>query len=433
MLQIRAVPHLNSRPSLQTLFRVLSLVVVLSIGAGCGQAVAATAFDPEAALRGVNFDPAVTDGNGQGEGHSNPGNGLLDLDEMVLVAAVVNDPTYDASSRGGASHAEVRPVFDRTRAAVHAEVSPLLERFPTAADMVTGYLMIGTEESITSIGHMTTMFGAPLQGDYAPVRLMARFFGPSGDADGDGVTNRDEYAAAREKGTSYVDAALNPDIRNSGDSQMSAAPAQKKIVGILLYPGFEVLDVFGPVEMWSYVPDFKLVYIAEKSGPVTSTQGAVVMAEFGFTDAPAVDILLVPGGVGTIPELNNSALIDYIRSVHRNSELTTSVCTGSALLAKAAVLDGLKATSNKRFFSLAVKQSEQVKWVVDARWVEDGKVFTSSGVSAGTDMALAVVARLHGVDTARQLASSVEYEWHEAADVDPFARFSDWTPPAANR
>ena len=420
---------MRSGPTRPRRILFLCLAGVLAFALVSLRAEDRSGFDPEAALRGVNFDPAVTDGNGPGDGHTNAGNGILDVDEMALVAAVLARSDYDASAHGGASHTEVQAVFDRTRTLVRTDVAPLLDRFPTAADMVTGYLMVGTEASISAIGHMTAMFGAPLKADYTQARQMARFFGPDGDADGDGVSNRLEHAAAANDRNRYLDAALNADIREKGVPQMTAAQASKKTVGILLYPGFEVLDVFGPVEMWSYVPDFKLVYVAEKAGPVKSAQGVEVMAEFGFGDAPQIDILMVPGGIGTIAELENATLIDYVRRVHASTELTTSVCTGSALLAKAGALDGLKATSNKRFFSMAAKQSDQVKWVVEARWVEDGKVFTSSGVSAGTDMALAVVARLHGMDTARQLASSVEYTWHDNAANDPFARFSDWPAP----
>ena len=383
-------------------------------------------FDPAAALKGVNFDPATTDGNGPASGHTTSPNGLPDVDEMTLIAHVVNDPAFDRSATGGASHAPVRAVWDGLVAAASTDLVPLLDRLPTATHMVTGYLMIGTEDSITTITHMVAMFGAPLQADYSAARDMARWFGPDGDADGDGVTNREEHAAARAAGLDYAAVALNPDIARKGAPAMTAVAEKKKTVGILLYPGFEVLDVFGPVEMWSYVPDFQLVYIAEKAGPVKSTQGVAVVADHGFDDAPALDILMVPGGIGTIPELENAALLDYIRNVNAGTELTTSVCSGSALLAKAGLLDGLKATSNKRFFSLAAKQSDKVDWVVEARWVEDGKFFTSSGVSAGTDMALAVVARLHGAETARNLASGVEYEWHENPAEDPFAQFADW-------
>lgn len=401
---------------------------------GCGSdpdagTVSDERFDPPSALKGVNFDPATTDGNGPMNGHNTSGNGIPDADEMALIAAVINDPATDHTATGGVSQVEVKAAWTRFTGNTRTDLAGLIDRFPTAPHMVTGYLMIGTPDSIATIRHMVEMFGAPLRGDYSEARGLEKWFGPDGDADGDGVKNRAEHAAAIANGSSYVDAALDPAIREAGTPRgTNIAVATKKTVGILLYPGFEVLDVFGPVEMWSYVPDFQLVYIAEKAGPVKSFQGIEVIADRGFGDAPAIDILMVPGGFGTTPALENRAILDYIRDVHATSELTTSVCSGSALLARAGVLDELKATSNKRFFSLAATQSDQVDWVVPSRWVEDGKVFTSSGVSAGIDMALAVVARLHGIEAARSIASGVEYQWHEAAGEDPFARYADWPP-----
>ena len=100
-----------------------------------------------------------------------------------------------------------------------------------------------------------------------------------------------------------------------------------------------------------------------------------------------------------------------------------SVCSGSAILAKAGVLDGRRATSNKQFFALATAQSHKVKWAEKARWVEDGPFVTSSGVSAGTDMALAVIARIYGEAKARELSELTEYERQTDADRDPFHRF----------
>ena len=204
-------------------------------------------------------------------------------------------------------------------------------------------------------------------------------------------------------------------------AQAAATPPGRKVVGVVLYPGFEVLDVFGPVEMWANVPSLQVLLIAQKAGLVRSAQGASVNADHGFDTAPPLDILMVPGGTGTLAELNNPVLLDYLRQQDRRTELTTSVCTGSALLAKAGLLKGRRATSNKRFFSLATAQDPEVRWVKQARWVEDGKYFTSSGVSAGTDMSLAVVARLHGVDQARRLARALEYQWSEDPNNDPFA------------
>lgn len=194
-----------------------------------------------------------------------------------------------------------------------------------------------------------------------------------------------------------------------------------RLVGVVLYPNFEVLDVFGPVEMWAYVPDFQVVMVSESGGPVRSTQGVEVVAAYSFENAPQLDILMVPGGSGTRVELNNPAMLDFIRRQNEKTTFTTSVCTGSALLAKAGLLKGRKATSNKNFFSLAVDQDPSVDWQRRARWVEDGKFITSSGVSAGTDMALGLIAKVRGKDVARMLARNLEYEWNEDPANDPFA------------
>ena len=210
-------------------------------------------------------------------------------------------------------------------------------------------------------------------------------------------------------------------------AQATAQPAATSIkvptktVGIILYPGFEVLDVFGPAEMWANVPDLKVIMIAERKGAVRSAQGVTVNADYDFASAPPLDIMMVPGGIGTFTELKNAAFLDFLRAEDRTTALTTSVCTGSALLAKAGLLAGHRATSNKKFFSLAVSQDPKVAWVKHARWVEDGKYVTSSGVSAGTDMALGVIARLYGKDQARLLARTLEYQWSEDPTNDPFA------------
>ncbi len=225
-------------------------------------------------------------------------------------------------------------------------------------------------------------------------------------------------AALRRRFLSLTMAAL---VAAPGVVWGQAAPTQK-VLGVVLYPGFEVLDVFGPVEMWAYVREFKVVMVAERAGPVRSAQGVSVVADYSFAPAPPLDIMMVPGGNGTLTELTNPVFLDYIRAQHQRTELTTSVCTGSALLAKAGILRGHKATSNKAFFSLAVDQDPEVEWIAKARWVEDGKILTSSGVSAGTDMALGMVAKLYGKDRARALARSLEYEWHEDPNDDPFTR-----------
>jgi transcriptional regulator GlxA family with amidase domain len=197
-----------------------------------------------------------------------------------------------------------------------------------------------------------------------------------------------------------------------------------RTLGAVLYPQFELLDLYGPLEMFGALgPALRIVTVAEQRGPVASAQGPATLAEHGFDDAPKLDLVLVPGGVGTFPQLANEALLAFLRARVREAERMMSVCTGSALFAKAGLLDGRRATSNKQFFDLARAQGPKVDWVPEARWVEDGPMVTASGVSAGIDMALAVIAALHGRAVATQIAELTEYEWHTDPTRDPFVRF----------
>ncbi len=202
------------------------------------------------------------------------------------------------------------------------------------------------------------------------------------------------------------------------------------VLGAVLYEGFELLDMFGPLEMFTALPADQLttVMVAEDKGPVKAGSMAMspmptFIADYGFDDAPDLDLILIPGGIGTIAELDNDKMLSFLRARVPAAQITTTVCTGSALLAKAGLLDGRKATTNKMFFNLAASQSEKVDWQEKARWVEDGEFVTSSGVSAGMDMALAVIARLFGEDTALRIAIGAEYTWHRDADTDPFAQY----------
>lgn len=215
-----------------------------------------------------------------------------------------------------------------------------------------------------------------------------------------------------------------PALAEPAPSDAPAAPAKaKRTLGIVLYPKFELLDVYGPAEIFGNVGGkLKVVMVAQKAGPVASTQGPQVIADYGFDDCPPLDLILVPGGIGTLAELRNETLLDWMRTRAADAEIVMSVCSGSALLAKAGLLDGRKATSNKRYFSIATDQGPKVHWVRQARWVDDGDRVTSSGVSAGIDMALAVVGRLYGTKTAETIADSCEYQWHRDADSDPFYR-----------
>jgi transcriptional regulator GlxA family with amidase domain len=198
-----------------------------------------------------------------------------------------------------------------------------------------------------------------------------------------------------------------------------------RTLGVVLFPGFEVLDVFGPLEIFGNMrarEHFRTCTVAATSGPVESAQVARAVADHGFDDAPTLDMLLVPGGIGTRTEVDNAALLDWLRRRAATAEIVMSVCTGAALLARAGLLDGLKATTNKFAFHWVASQGPNVDWVRQARWVDAGKFVTSSGVTAGIDMSLAVVARLHGTELAEMLATFAEHEWHRDPGWDPFAK-----------
>ncbi len=193
------------------------------------------------------------------------------------------------------------------------------------------------------------------------------------------------------------------------------------LTGVVIFDDFEALDVFGPVQMWGRLPDRPLVFVSPDGMPARSAQGAIVMADYSFDGAPQLDLLMVPGGPGTRKLVQDPPLLSFVRKQHQRTNWTTSVCTGAAILAGAGILDGRRATTNKAAFDWVTSQSNAVRWVNNARWVIDGKVATSSGVSAGTDMALAMVRELFGRETADKVARAAEYVWRDDADDDPFA------------
>ena len=195
-----------------------------------------------------------------------------------------------------------------------------------------------------------------------------------------------------------------------------------RTIGVLLFDQFELLDVFGPLEMFGLLnEDFAIRLVAEVGSDVASAQGPRSIIDDHFADARSYDVLLVPGGMGTRREVENAALLRWLAQAAASAEIVTSVCTGAALLAKAGLLDGRRATTNKMAFDWVASQGPAVQWQRRARWVEDGKFFTSSGVSAGMDMALALIARLHGIERAREVAQWAEYVWNEDDADDPFA------------
>jgi transcriptional regulator GlxA family with amidase domain len=196
----------------------------------------------------------------------------------------------------------------------------------------------------------------------------------------------------------------------------------KITLGLVLFPDFELLDVMGPAEMFGNLRDqIDMHAVAPTTGLMESTQKTKVEAEFSFDDHPHFDWLLVPGGWGTRDLVDDSTFLDWLKKNGEAAQLVMSVCTGSALLAKAGLLDGRNATSNKKSFKWVREQSDRVDWVTKARWVDDGNRVTSSGVSAGIDMALAVIEREFGKEIAKKMSAYTEYQRETDPHHDPFS------------
>lgn len=206
-------------------------------------------------------------------------------------------------------------------------------------------------------------------------------------------------------------------------------------VGVLIFPGFEMLDAYGPMEMWGSLKHaparfwggeekrvgVKLVTIAATRGEIPSNQGPKTVADYGYADSPKLDYLLVPGGIGAVPLVNDTATLDWLRDQATRTKVVMSVCNGASLLAAAGILDGRPATTNKMAFKDSTAPGPKVNWVKQARWVDDGNVVSSSGVSAGMDMTLAVISRLYGKPLGDWLEQITEYDAHRDPSWDPFA------------
>lgn len=191
-------------------------------------------------------------------------------------------------------------------------------------------------------------------------------------------------------------------------------------VTAILFDGFETLDMFGPVEMLGASGKFTTRFYSPKGGIVTSYQGVPVATE-PLGNATAPQVLLVPGGMGVYDMLENEGFIARLAELAIQAEYVLSVCNGAFLYAKAGVLNGRNATTYKARMDKAQEMFPQVKWQRNARWTVDGNLYVSSGVSAGTDMALGFIADVYGVECAQKTARYAEYAWNCDPANDPFA------------
>lgn len=191
---------------------------------------------------------------------------------------------------------------------------------------------------------------------------------------------------------------------------------------VVLFDGFELLDVFGPVELLSMLPDdFAITFVGPTAGAVASSQGVTVNVDHSYQDAPPADILLLPGGAGSRVMVRDAAVLAWLSQYAADCDLVTSVCTGSAVLAAAGLLDGYRATSNKMAFRWVAEFGTSVTWVPRARWVHDRDRWTSSGVAAGMDMTAALISHLCGPEKAQLAADIVELDVQADPSTDRFA------------
>jgi transcriptional regulator GlxA family with amidase domain len=179
-------------------------------------------------------------------------------------------------------------------------------------------------------------------------------------------------------------------------------------IAIPIYDRLAALDAVGPFEVLSRLPGAKVTFLAERPGPVETDTGMLrLVADASLADLTKPEVIVVPGGFGNRELLEDGALVDWIRSAHETSTWTTSVCTGSLLLAAAGVLDGVEATTHW----MAREELRRLGAVpVEDRVVERGKVITAAGVSAGIDMALTLAARLTSDEVAQAIQLGIEYD-----------------------
>lgn len=191
-------------------------------------------------------------------------------------------------------------------------------------------------------------------------------------------------------------------------------------VGILLFDDVEELDVAGPWQVFTMAQEFgadiKTVAIAENPGTIRCAHGLKIVADHGFADAPKLDLLLVPGGIGTRREVGNAVLVNWIRRTADKCQWVTSVCTGALLIAAAGLVRGRRYTTHWAFAdNLAALGEGQV--VKNTRYVADGNLVTAAGVSAGIDMSLWLIGQMFGDELARTAQKHMEYEPAPPYDV----------------
>ena len=197
-----------------------------------------------------------------------------------------------------------------------------------------------------------------------------------------------------------------------------------KVVNVLLYEGFTTMDALGPAEALSRALDdgrkcYEIEYFSATGGLVGGSTSAKIWTR-KLSEIAKFDILLVPGGFAARELAHDGEFIAALGDLSRRHYHVIAVCTGSVLLAKTGLLDGMEATSNKLSWQWVTSEAPSVRWIRAARWCVSGKFYTSSGVSAGIDAALGFIADMHGRDEAQRIARTMEYVWNRDKNADLF-------------
>ncbi|HEV2637690.1 MAG TPA: DJ-1/PfpI family protein [Actinocrinis sp.] len=177
---------------------------------------------------------------------------------------------------------------------------------------------------------------------------------------------------------------------------------------IPIFPGFTALDAVGPYEVLRMLPGARVVFAGPERGVTRTDSGVIGLhADAAYSEIESADLLVFPGGQGTRPLLKDEPVLEWVRAIHETTQWTTSVCTGSLVLAAAGLLDGLDATTH--WGQVALLEKYGARYTAE-RVVRRGKIVTAAGVSSGIDMALTLAAALAGDDVAKAIQLAIEYD-----------------------
>ncbi|CAO3573415.1 unnamed protein product [Mortierella alpina] len=206
--------------------------------------------------------------------------------------------------------------------------------------------------------------------------------------------------------------------------------AGKLQLGAIVYPGMDLLDLMGPMRIYGDQGndlDIQINFLACTLEKLATSQQVKVTPDYTIADAPKMDIIFIPGGFGSEAITDNPEVLSRVKTLIQEATWCFTVCNGAGILASTGLVDGYNVTTNKAYFEQIIPLGPKVNWIKRARWVQDGKYVTSSGVSAGMDAALYAVSELASKEAAERVSATIEYTWHRNADDDPFADMYPFT------